>query len=68
VRPDDGIVVDVFEKPSAAMMLALRDFVVRHEIFVEAREFRGAAQSEVVRVATSRCSFEGTNAASSSSA
>jgi hypothetical protein len=29
----------VFQKPSAAMMLALRDFVFRHEIFVEAREF-----------------------------
>lgn len=29
----------MFQKPSAAMMLALRDFVVRHEIFVEAREF-----------------------------
>lgn len=29
----------MFQKPSAAMMLALRDFVFRHEIFVEAREF-----------------------------
>jgi hypothetical protein len=29
----------MFEKPSAAMMNALRDFVFRHEIFVEAREF-----------------------------
>jgi hypothetical protein len=29
----------VFQKPAAAMMLALRDFVFRHEIFVEAREF-----------------------------
>jgi hypothetical protein len=29
----------MFEKPSAAMMIALRDFVFRHEIFVEAREF-----------------------------
>lgn len=29
----------MFEKPSAAMMTALRDFVFRHEIFVEAREF-----------------------------
>jgi hypothetical protein len=29
----------VFQKPPAAMMLALRDFVFRHEIFVEAREF-----------------------------
>jgi len=28
-----------FEKPSAAMMSALRQFVFRHEIFVEAREF-----------------------------
>ena len=27
------------KKPSAAMMRALRDFVFRHEIFVEAREF-----------------------------
>ncbi len=29
----------MFQKPSTAMMLALRDFVFRHEIFVEAREF-----------------------------
>jgi hypothetical protein len=29
----------MFEKPSAAMMIALRDFVFHHEIFVEAREF-----------------------------
>jgi hypothetical protein len=29
----------MFEKPSAAMMSALRQFVFRHEIFVEAREF-----------------------------
>jgi hypothetical protein len=29
----------MFEKPSAALMIALRDFVFRHEIFVEAREF-----------------------------
>jgi len=29
----------MFQEPSAAMMLALRDFVFRHEIFVEAREF-----------------------------
>jgi hypothetical protein len=29
----------MFEKPSAAMMSALRDFVFRHDIFVEAREF-----------------------------
>jgi hypothetical protein len=29
----------MFEKPSATMMIALRDFVFRHEIFVEAREF-----------------------------
>ena len=28
-----------FRKPSAAIMAALRDFVFRHEIFVEAREF-----------------------------
>ena len=27
------------KKPSAAMMAALRDFVFRHDIFVEAREF-----------------------------
>jgi hypothetical protein len=29
-------------KPSAAMMTALRDFVFRHEIFVEARESKDA--------------------------
>lgn len=29
----------MFEKPSKALMNALRDFVCRHEIFVEAREF-----------------------------
>ncbi len=29
----------MFQKPSAAMMAALRDFVFRHNIFVEAREF-----------------------------
>jgi len=29
----------MFEKPSEALMIALRDFVCRHEIFVEAREF-----------------------------
>ncbi|HXD73923.1 MAG TPA: hypothetical protein VN628_09310 [Vicinamibacterales bacterium] len=29
----------MFQKPSAAMMLALRDFVFRHEVFIEAREF-----------------------------
>jgi hypothetical protein len=29
----------MFEKPSKALMIALRDFVCRHEIFVEAREF-----------------------------
>src|SRR5688572_14513593 len=29
----------MFEKPSATMMIALRDFVFRHEIFVEACEF-----------------------------
>ena len=29
----------MFEKPSKALMIALRDFVFRHEIFVEAREF-----------------------------
>src|SRR4029077_16487498 len=29
----------MFEKPPAAMMNALREFVFRHEIFVEAREF-----------------------------
>jgi hypothetical protein len=27
------------ERPSAVLMVALRDFVFRHEIFVEAREF-----------------------------
>ena len=37
---DDGIVVvEMFNKPSAALMVTLRDFVFRHEIFVEAREF-----------------------------
>ena len=29
----------MFRKPSPAMMTALRDFVFRHEIFVEAHEF-----------------------------
>ena len=29
----------MFEKPSTELMTALRDFVFRHEIFVEAREF-----------------------------
>jgi len=29
----------VFENPSKALMIAVRDFVFRHEIFVEAREF-----------------------------
>ena len=29
----------MFEKPSKALMIALRDFVFRHEIFVEAGEF-----------------------------
>jgi hypothetical protein len=29
----------MFTKPSAELMTALRDFVFRHEIFVEAREF-----------------------------
>lgn len=29
----------MFEKPSKALMIALRDFVCRQEIFVEAREF-----------------------------
>jgi hypothetical protein len=29
----------MFDKPSAELMTALRDFVFRHEIFVEAREF-----------------------------
>ena len=29
----------MFEKPSKALMIALRDFVCRHEIFVKAREF-----------------------------
>jgi hypothetical protein len=29
----------VFENPSTALMIAVRDFVFRHEIFVEAREF-----------------------------
>jgi hypothetical protein len=29
----------MFQKPSAELMTALRDFVFRHEIFVEAREF-----------------------------
>lgn len=29
----------MFEKPSKTMMVALRDFVFRNEIFVEAREF-----------------------------
>src|SRR5258707_1659065 len=32
-------VVGMFERPSAAMMVALQDFVFRHKIFVEAREF-----------------------------
>lgn len=29
----------MLEKPSKALLSALRDFVLRHEIFVEAREF-----------------------------
>ena len=29
----------MFRKPSAAVTTALRDFVFRHEIFVDAREF-----------------------------
>ena len=29
----------MFKKPSAALMIGLRDFVLRHEIFVEACEF-----------------------------
>jgi len=29
----------MFEKPSERLMIALRDFVFRHDIFVEAREF-----------------------------
>ncbi len=29
----------MFEKPSKALMIALRDFVFRYKIFVEAREF-----------------------------
>jgi len=29
----------MFGEPSAAMMTALQDFVFRHEIFIEAREF-----------------------------
>lgn len=29
----------MFENPSKPLMIALRDFVFRHEIFVEAREF-----------------------------
>ena len=32
-------VVEMFEKPSKALMIALRNFVFRHEIFVEAGEF-----------------------------
>jgi len=32
-------VVDVFENPSKSLRIALQDFVCRHEIFVEAREF-----------------------------
>src|SRR5919106_2444659 len=32
----------MFRRPSAAMMTALQDFVFRHEIFVEAREFDDA--------------------------
>ena len=29
----------MFEKPSKALMIAVRNFVFRHEIFVEAGEF-----------------------------
>jgi len=29
----------MFEQPSKALMTALRDFVFRYKIFVEAREF-----------------------------
>ncbi|MEQ1911452.1 MAG: hypothetical protein ABMA15_21720 [Vicinamibacterales bacterium] len=40
MREDDGIVVvEMFEKPSKPLLIALRDFVCRHEVFVEAREF-----------------------------
>jgi hypothetical protein len=40
IRPDDGIVVvEMFVKPSKALMIALQHFVCRHEIFAEAREF-----------------------------
>jgi hypothetical protein len=58
------------------MMIALRDFVFRHEIFVEAREFDdglssrdnpGPGRRESVRVATSRCSFAAATSESVSS-
>lgn len=40
MRRDDGIVVvEMFEEPPTALMSVLRDFLSRHEIFVEAREF-----------------------------
>jgi hypothetical protein len=66
----------MFEKPSAAMMIALRDFVFRHEIFVEAasstmasssRDNRGGGRRESVRDATSKYFFAVTNGVSVSS-
>jgi hypothetical protein len=58
----------MFQKPSAAMMLALRDFVFRREIFLKpassttassSRDCSGVVQRESVRAATSKCSFDG---------
>jgi hypothetical protein len=67
----------VFQKPSAAMMGALRDFGFRHEVFIEAREFDdGLIFTRLPRRGSNRVgprhhfdvSFDGRNAASSSSA
>jgi hypothetical protein len=61
----------MFEQPSKALMVALRAFVFRHEIFVEAREFedgfifvrqpKGRRRGSV-RAGTSRYSFAATSA------
>lgn len=63
----------MFEKPSKALTRALRNFVFRHEIFVEAREFddgfifvrqpKGWSRDSV-RVDTSKYFFAATNAGS----
>lgn len=65
----------MFEKRSKAVLIALRDFVCRHEIFVEAREFDDGfifvrqAKGQSIRlgprrgrVVTFRCFFAARNA------